>query len=269
MPHSQCPNAGKGGAASPLPPCGGDGRQVRGGLSSFLIALTIALLPQAAAAQTGPAPGPVADLVSMSETELKARNITTITLGDVILPTGRIVAADPLVQPDRPPFVVTVPPGRYPVTLLEHGDGIAAAILRFPGGPVYRWQLAVTAGQDIKTLKADEIFGIPVDAGLASYMDATTYALIQQREAQARAEKGAKYSEYYSDVLAGELTANGDRYVMHQPIADKPGNVAIFQAGWGDGFYAVYWGLDSKGTPVALMTDFQTYTGPEKKEEAK
>jgi len=225
----------------------------------FLIAWSVfAALP--VAAQASPAPGPIAELVSMNATELKARKITTIALGDVILPTGRIVAADPLVQPERPPFLVTVPPGRYPVTLLEHDGGIAAAVMRFPGGPVFRWQLAVTAGQDIKTLKANEIFGIPVDAGLASYMDATTYPLMQQREAKARAEKGERYSEYYSDVLADELAANGDRYVMHQPVADQPGNVAIFQAGWGDGFYAVYWGLDGEGRPVALLTDFQTYS---------
>jgi hypothetical protein len=218
----------------------------------------VAVLP--AAAQAEPTPGPVAHLVSMSAAERAARNVTTIALGDVILPTGRIVAADPLVQPDRPPFLVTVTPGRYPVTLLEHDGGIAAAVMRFDGGAVFRWQLALTAGQDVKTLKANEIFGIPVDAGLASYMDATTYPLMQQREARARAEKGSRYSEYYSDVLADELAANGDRYVMHQPVADQPGNVAIFQAGWGDGFYAVYWGLDGAGRPVALLTDFQTYS---------
>jgi len=67
-------------------------------------------------------------------------------------------------------------------------------------------------------------------------------------------------------VLADELKANGDRYVMHQPIADQPGNVAIFQAGWGDGFYAVYWGLDGQGKPVALLTDFQTYSDGASKE---
>ena len=222
--------------------------------------IALALFTAPARAQTSPLPGPVAELVSMSETELKARKVTTIKLGDVILPTGRIVATDPLVQPERKPFLVTVPPGRYPVTLLEHDGGIAGAIMRFPGGPVFRWQLAVIEGQDIRTLKAGEIFGIPVDAGLASYMDAATYPLMQKREAAVQAEIGTRYSNYYDDILAGELSANGGHYVMHQPVADEPGNVAIFQAGWGDGFYAVYWGLDGEGRPVALLTDFQTYS---------
>jgi Protein of unknown function (DUF4241) len=30
----------------------------------------------------------------------------------------------------------------------------------------------------------------------------------------------------------------------------------IFSAGWGDGFYASYWGLNAKGEPLKLVTDF-------------
>jgi hypothetical protein len=36
--------------------------------------------------------------------------------------------------------------------------------------------------------------------------------------------------------------------------------IAMFQSGWGDGFYASYWGLDARGEPVCLVTDFSVLT---------
>ncbi|WP_047466063.1 DUF4241 domain-containing protein [Rhizobium rhizogenes] len=196
------------------------------------------------------------DLASLSNADLASRSITPFQMGDVELTSGRIVASDPLVGPDRPAFVRTVPPGNYPVTLYQAFSRIAAASLRFgPGKPV-RWELAVIAGQDIKSLKGDEFFGYPVDAGLGCYMDADTYALIQEREQQVRAEKSSADINYYDDILAPEIKVNDDKYVMHRPLAGKRGNVAVFWSGWGDGFYPVFWGLDANGRPLVLFTDF-------------
>lgn len=222
-----------------------------------LVVPAIAAAAPAAAADLVTDPGAVAGIVSMSDVELKTRNITRYKLGEVTLPTGHIVATDPLVQPERAAFLVTVPPGRYPVTLYQAEGRIAAAEMRFAQGHVFRWQLAVVEGQDIKTLKSGEYFGYGVDTGLGSYMDKSTAALMDERDKAVQAAKGEKYISYYDDVLADELSANGDDYVMHQPVPDKPGNVAIFSSGWGDGFYPVYWGLDAEGRPIMLLTDFQ------------
>lgn len=202
-------------------------------------------------------PGIAARLVSMSDSALTANKIKRIELGKVVLTSGHVVATDPLVQPERRPFVVTVPPGHYPMTLFEAEGRIAAASMRFAEGDPVRWQLAVVEGQDVKTLKPTEYFGYGVDAGLGCYMDVETAALINERDAKVQADKGDKYISYYDDVLDDELSANGDDYVLHQPIADKPGNVAIFSSGWGDGFYPVYWGLNGEGLPVVILTDFQ------------
>ena len=73
-------------------------------------------------------------------------------------------------------------------------------------------------GQDINSLKNDEFFGYPVDAGLGCYMDAETYALIQEREKQVQADKATSDINYYDDVLASELQPNNDDYAMHRPI---------------------------------------------------
>ncbi len=196
------------------------------------------------------------DLASLGDADLAARSINVLRMGKVELTSGRIVASDPLVGPDRPALTRTVSPGDYPVTLYQAFGRIAAAGMRFAEGKPVRWELAVIPGQDVKSLKSDEFFGYPVDAGLGCYMDADTYVLIQEREKQVQAEKSSADINYYDDVLASELEANSDNYVMHRPIAGKRGNVAVFWSGWGDGFYPAFWGLDAGGRPLVLFTDF-------------
>ncbi|WP_454852363.1 DUF4241 domain-containing protein [Rhizobium binxianense] len=209
------------------------------------------------------------DLVSLDDAELSARSIAVIHMGDVELTSGRIVAADPLAQPDRPALARTVPAGQYPVTLYQAFGRVAAASMRFADGKPERWELAVLPGQDVKTLKDDEIFGYPVDAGLGSYMDADTLALIGEREQQAQTQKPHSDVNYYDDVLAPELEANKEAYALHRPVAGKKGNVAIFWSGWGDGFYPVFWGLDKDGRALVLLTDFYVIENADGRKEPK
>lgn len=35
-----------------------------------------------------------------------------------------------------------------------------------------------------------------------------------------------------------------------------PGNIIMFTSGWGDGFYASWFGYDAQGHVAALVTDF-------------
>ncbi len=196
------------------------------------------------------------ELVTLGDAELYERSIGVIHMGNVELTSGRIVAADPLAQPDRPALARRVAPGDYPVTLYHAFGRIAAAGMRFAEGKPDHWELAVLPGQDVATLKDGEIFGYPVDAGLGCYMDADTLALIEEREAQVQAQKPDADINYYDDVLASDLDANKGHYALHRPMAGKKGNVAVFWSGWGDGFYPVFWGLDKDGRPLALLTDF-------------
>lgn len=189
---------------------------------------------------------------ALAESELAMRKIKRVELGILELPTGEIVVADPLVTPEREPLSRKVAPGKYPVTVYEAHGRVTLALLRIaPGNPV-TWELATIPGQDISTLKDDEIFGYPVDAGTGSFMDKAAWPLMQERERREIAA-GVKDFNYYDSVLAAEY----DEYVMHRPIPESPVNVAVFHSGWGDGFYASFWGLDVEGKPLVLMTDFQ------------
>ncbi|WP_354490424.1 DUF4241 domain-containing protein [Mesorhizobium robiniae] len=202
-------------------------------------------------------------LFALSEAQMAERKIIVTPIGELELPTGEIVACDPLTtETDWPALSRKVRPGHYPVSLFEAQGRVAVAVLRFrPGTPV-RWELATLPDQDVATLKGDEIFGYPVDAGLGSFMDKTAMALLAARQDK------LEYGDYYGEVLAAEFAPNQDRFAMHHPAAGNPLNIAIFWSGWGDGLYPSFWGLDATGEPLLLTTDFgvlENADGREKK----
>jgi hypothetical protein len=191
-------------------------------------------------------------LFDLNEAQMAEREITVTPIGELDLPTGEIIACDPLTTgTDWPALNRKVEPGHYPVSLIEAQGRVAAAILRFRPGTPFRWELATLPGHDISTLKGDEVFGYPVDAGLGSFMDKMTMVLMSEQQDKLEAEQN-----YYDDVLAAEFAPNQDRFVLHHPVAGNPLNVAMFWSGWGDGIYPSFWGLNAAGEPLLLMTDF-------------
>ncbi|TIU78293.1 MAG: DUF4241 domain-containing protein, partial [Mesorhizobium sp.] len=55
---------------------------------------------------------------ALSDAEMAERKISAVTIGELELPTGEIVACDPLITGlSRPAFSRKVKPGRYPVLL--------------------------------------------------------------------------------------------------------------------------------------------------------
>jgi hypothetical protein len=179
---------------------------------------------------------------------------------ELFLPTGHLVACDPVAYFNPQPFRQTCPPGRYPVYvhLLPEEERVAYAELRLREAPISRWELAVTTQQDPSTLAADEFFGYPVSAGLGCFMDQTTVTLLDQHDADLQAELGDNYISYYDDYVDDLLyTAEADHlYCTLQPYANQENNVAVFHSGYGDGVYATYAGLDEHNQPVKFVTEF-------------
>ena len=193
---------------------------------------------------------------------LHAVTFRSVSIGNLTIKSGRICAVDPFVSLGKVrPFTQDVPNGEFPVRLAvgDHPAGpvkdsrVAFARVDFSGRPVTRWRMAVTAGQNVSTLKPDEIFGYGVDAGTGSFYDPAADATVEALY--------AKNPDVWQEwQTAGE--ANGPRivgpysFVLMLPMGDV--NVAMFHSGWGDGFYASWFGFDADGNVAALLTDFQT-----------
>jgi hypothetical protein len=76
-----------------------------------------------------------------------------VELGEVVLPTGRVVGCDPLVNPGASPYTVSVEPGSYPLTAwvavfakdgAEQDRRVAALELRISNTPTAAWEMALT-----------------------------------------------------------------------------------------------------------------------------
>lgn len=171
------------------------------------------------------------------------RKITVTGIGELELPTGEIIACDPLITGlERRAFSRKVRPGRYPVMLLEAQGRVAAAVLRFgPGLPV-RWELA-TFASDRPPVYESQFLEFIVDDAVASFMDKSLLTAMTDQE---------ELDDYLADIACSL-----DRFGMDYPIDGSSLNVAMFDTGFGDGGYKSFWGLDATGEPLVLMTDFE------------
>ena len=179
--------------------------------------------------------------------------------GTLIVTSGVIKATDPFLLTEDEGFVQTVPPGRYPVRLAharvhgEAGGRIAFARLDFATTPVVRWQMARTPSQDAATMKPDHIFGYPVDAGTGSFMDQAAARNMLAKLADS--EKAQAITNVW--INHGEVSGRAKGLQFYLDVDVTPNNIIMFHSGWGDGFYASYFGYADDGTVAALLTDFQ------------
>jgi hypothetical protein len=180
------------------------------------------------------------------------------SLGELVAPSGQIIACDPLTAIEPQPFAQHIAPGRYPVlasvAALANGDQrVACAMLRLSDVPVVRWEMARLKGQESITLQTGEFFGYSIDAGVGCFMDA-----------QAATALDAHYDsdESYDEALIDAMEANRAQPLDYANVAldDESGvNVIMFESGWGDGVYGSYWGYDASDAPACLVTDFSVF----------
>ena len=171
-------------------------------------------------------------------------------LGELYLPSGRVAACDPFVDPEVVPFARVVPSGRYPVDLAVarfDGDGderVAAARVRFGVGEPARWEPALIAGG------AGDADGYGVDSARGCLASAEALAVHAARLAE-----GDEHAERIGEAMARSYRHT--REWANVVLDEESGlNLVVFSTGLGDGFYASFWGLDIAGRPACLVTDF-------------
>ncbi|MCW4468829.1 DUF4241 domain-containing protein [Flavobacterium sp. MFBS3-15] len=203
--------------------------------------------------------------------EMNSQELVEIHIGDVNLPTGKIIAADPFFTEEQRPFSRTVEPDKYPVYIFvaridELHHRIAYAKIKFRPESATKWILALTddlTSEELNDLTDDEFYGFPVESGLACFLDEQTNAeLIAKIDS---VQEAKPESNYYDEVLADEFREYSGKnnfsrqlgdWNDHHPDADSDNNVIMFSSGWGDGYYPAYWGLNDDGDAVELVIDF-------------
>lgn len=198
--------------------------------------------------------------------------IHLLNIGTLSLPSGRLIAADPLVglSRDTPPFTRTIPAGEYEVVLCilsedprkSYGE-YAATRVCFTNRPAMRFEQALTGTEDPEEVQAGESFGFPVDTGLACFCDPRVCAALCDFEEQMQQEKPD--SDLYNDLWCDLLEENARRYPDYQSDSGNwlnfqiPGtdyHLPLFRSGYGDGCYSTYWGLDEEGRICQAVIEF-------------
>ncbi|XLS30641.1 DUF4241 domain-containing protein [Flavobacteriaceae bacterium M23B6Z8] len=194
-----------------------------------------------------------------------------IDIGNIHLPTGKVIASDPFFTRNAKAFSRSVEPGTYPVKIYiteiepEHYR-IAFAKIKFQRETATNWILAVsddTKIDDLLNLKDGEFFGFAVDAGLGCFLDEKTNASYLSKMEKFYNDHPNK--NYYDDLLASEFAkySSGKKYSgalgdwnNHMLNDTSDLNVIMFTSGWGDGYYPTYWGYNSRKDMVELTIDF-------------
>lgn len=177
--------------------------------------------------------------------------------GALKVTTGSVVACDPLLAvQDLKPFTVAVPDGEHPVTLCVieyhkknklYDQRVALARVDFGRGPAKSWQLATLPGQNLKSLKRDQYFGYLSESGYGCFTDATgAEALALALDTDDEFEPGLlkQLDRTYQDTRAWTT------------VDLEPANAVVFTSGDGDGSFPTFVGLDARGKPCALLSDF-------------
>ena len=180
-------------------------------------------------------------------------------IGLLNLPTGRIVAADPMKRyPDymeeKIPFERTVNPGKYPVVLYGVNMGgqgqNAFAEIRFTSNPPVAFEHAIMNRDSNRNYRQGSPFGFAVTDLQACFMD---YAAAES------IKSALEISE--RDILLDMMTTaadNADEHFFMHAVYDIPGtdhNIALFGVSrWLN--YPCFWGKDLNGDICCLITSF-------------
>jgi len=154
--------------------------------------------------------------------------------GSLTLPSGRIVVADPNLNPWNPPFKTTVPPGTYPVHLALGDDDVALVMVLFEEGPPTRWKRAQPST-------------FSVDSATGCLMDFTLARLLRRK-----AELG-RFDRYYR-MFENEMAETG-LWANFTPIPTTESNIVLFHTWGGDGVFPIYFGFDDAANPMCMVID--------------
>jgi hypothetical protein len=223
------------------------------------------------------------------ETRFGDVTIEVRTIGELCVQTGSVVACDPAYLWNRPvPFTQAIPLGRHPVSVsiahLPDGDRrIALAILWVKLASPTRFEMATRGREDVRSLKEGEFFGHGVDSGTSSFMDLATanalYRRLDRNDYDLFMDYMCSKKGRDSPDLRGWADVDVKARLFERPSsgggrgrlrtwseidldAKSDLHLVAFSSGFGDGFYASYWGYGRDDEIACLITDFRLLDKP-------
>ncbi len=193
-----------------------------------------------------------------------------LTVGTVDIPSGRVVAADPLCYLAKGEFSPVlereIPKGSYPAEVsIVRSDAVGirmcTARLKIKPTKAVRYEQAYPTEETAAAKGRDGVWcGFPVDAGLMCFIDADGAKGFAEFISKWHKENPGKnhYDDYFEEFfrqsdekLPAYQRDGGDFIEWEDP--DKGGRMVMISSGFGDGFYKTFWGFDDAGEVCELI----------------
>ena len=171
----------------------------------------------------------------------ESNRISLHTVGEVDFPTGQVIIADPLCylhsEENRKILDRTIPIGKYEVELAilnskTISKRVVGARLKIRNDKVTHYEQTLN--------KSSSFNGFGVDAGLASFCDATV---------------AEEYTKFYSNNNYFIKLLQGKQFIDWE-IPGTNHKIAMFETGFGDGYYMSLYGLNEKDEICELVIPF-------------
>ena len=190
-------------------------------------------------------------------------DLSVVDCGDLVLLSGRLVAADPFVTLERQNPYYAVPAGTYPVrvTIDETLEREMYVSLILSSSPEVERRFLTPfkpGGEPYPPAEDDESFyGVSVDAGTVCFVDDEA---VQQHMPVDEATWGDDLfendtAESWFNLMDNPAHIRAGLANILLPGATDGANIIISHSGWGDGFYPVVGGYDAQGSLVAVHID--------------
>lgn len=178
-------------------------------------------------------------------------------VADIVLPTGRLVACDPLTMPETEPFATATPVGTFPVyaivAKLREEVRTAYAVIEFSDVRPHRWEIAHVMGEEPSRWSGDRS-GFHVDSNIAGFMDNATgeflLHLMQYAEDDEELEKLV-----HADMRRTRRSGGQVSYADIDLDPRTKGNLVAFEVDAGT--YSSYLGYDGDDEVAMVVLDFE------------
>lgn len=198
--------------------------------------------------------------------EIAGQQLETMAIGNVSLPSGKVVVRDPLVSlnANQSPYFIETPKGNFPVTIAvvkseDWGDRYAVVKAEFTKEKPVVYREALVGIEDLEDVSEDDFFGFGVDAGLGCITDAEVLPYVDKFVDEINVDN--MYDDYFAELFAQSYRdhPNNQRDAgdwINWTVPNTEYQIPMFASGFGDGSYPVYFGYDKNDEICGLYIQF-------------
>jgi hypothetical protein len=204
------------------------------------------------------------------QTEYVPATVETVPAGELVLPSGSIIACDPYEVAYAKPFPKSVEPGSYKVTLslvkyigVKHPPDVAAARITLFNKPAVRWELVPLENERLLGLGGNK--GYYSSSHVGCFLDSALSKLLAQDVEQFYDDDTWSFTSpnKFQKTKMGEIIID----MLNKPLGrwslttlnkKDNGNIIAFSTGVSGGPFLSYFGYSEDEKIVELLTDFLT-----------